>query len=83
MSYGRDFYTPIGLTPEAAVRRAVVSHGRRRLVQRRLLLELVGEGVSYEQYFEDRIFVERTEGLRPRQRRRLLASLINLLVLAI
>ena len=60
-----------------------MSQGRRRLVQRFLLPELVGEGVSYEQYSEDHVFVETCKGLRPRERRRLLAPLVDLLVLPV
>ena len=47
------------------------------------LLEAMSEGVAHEQYLEDRIFVERTEGLRPRERRRFFTSVVDLVVLAV
>ena len=64
VSYGRDFDRTIRCRAEAAVRRAIMSHRRRRLVQRRLLLELVGEGVADQQHLQNHVFLERCKRLR-------------------
>ena len=83
VSYACDFYTTFTCTSKPTIGSTIMSQGRRRLVQRFLLPELVGEGVSYEQYSENLIFVECRKRFGARERRRLLASLINFLVLPV